>query len=55
MYNFANISGIEFDYPTNCTMERLLWLLCLFSTYDTEENLSTKFGWVDERTIQKWS
>ena len=47
--------GIEFEYSNNCAMEHLLWALCLLSTYDTEENLSAKFGGVDEKTFRKWS
>ena len=36
------------------TKERFLWALKILKGYDTEENLATSAGGVDEKTLRKW-
>ena len=41
--------------PTAATKERFLWGLHLLKSYDTEINLASNVGGVDEKTFREWS
>ena len=43
------------DRPAVATKERFLWGLHLLQSYDTEPNLASNVGGVDEKTFREWA
>ena len=41
--------------PSAATKERFLWALHLLKSYDTEPNLASSVGGVDEKTFRQWA
>ena len=43
------------DRPTGATKVQFLWALHLLKSYDTEINLASNVGGVDEKTLRYWT